>query len=148
MSADFQGKLKSFKVAGQAVASELERAYRGTGGNMTEIEEWKKQLDSANTPAAMTAVLKQATTLLGSKIDALGDQYSKGMGTTAGGLDLLNPKARDVYTRLTGQKPLGIKSGTSGMSFASEQEAAQAEAAGKIKKGDRITINGQSGVWQ
>ncbi len=32
-------------------------------------------------------------------------------------------------------------------SYASEQDAAAAAAAGKLKPGDRITINGQSGTW-
>lgn len=32
--------------------------------------------------------------------------------------------------------------------FATEQEAAAAAAAGKIKSGQRITVGGQSGVWQ
>ena len=36
----------------------------------------------------------------------------------------------------------------SGSAFASEAEAEAAAAAGKIKKGDKITVNGQSGVWQ
>jgi len=32
--------------------------------------------------------------------------------------------------------------------FGSEADAAAAAKAGKIKPGDRITINGQTGTWQ
>lgn len=38
--------------------------------------------------------------------------------------------------------------GSGGASFSTEAEATAAAAAGKIKKGDRITVGGQSGVWQ
>ncbi len=36
---------------------------------------------------------------------------------------------------------------TSVHAFASEADAAKAAAAGQIQKGDKITINGQSGTW-
>jgi hypothetical protein len=38
--------------------------------------------------------------------------------------------------------------GQGGMSFATEAEAAAAEQAGRLKKGQRVTVGGQSGVWQ
>jgi len=51
----------------------------------------------------------------------------------------------DTYTKRGGVQ---IKRGGGSSSFASEAEAEAAAASGKIKKGDRITVNGQSGVWQ
>lgn len=51
----------------------------------------------------------------------------------------------DTYTKRGGVQ---IKRGGGSSSFASEAEAEAAAAAGKIKKGDKITVNGQSGVWQ
>jgi hypothetical protein len=111
LSSDVKSKLNNFNVARQAVASELERAYRGTGGNMTEIEEWKKSIDNADSPEAVRAAIGQATQLLGSKIDSLGEQYSKGMGVTSKGLDLLTPKAAETFKKFTtpqeAQKPIG-----------------------------------------
>ncbi|HZQ71694.1 MAG TPA: hypothetical protein VFB08_02160 [Burkholderiales bacterium] len=104
VSPDLKGRLNAFNIARQAVSSEMERAYRGTGGNVTELEQWKKSLDSADSPQAMRAAIKEGVKLLSSKIDALGDQYNKGMGTTKQGLELLNPKARATYQRLLGDE--------------------------------------------
>jgi hypothetical protein len=103
VSPEFKGKLNSFNLAKQAVSSEMERAYRGTGGNMTEIEAWKKTLDSADSPTALRESIKMGVKLLESKINALGETYNKGMGTTSEALNLLDPKARATFSRLIGE---------------------------------------------
>lgn len=98
-----QTAIKNFNIARQAVVDEVERAYRGTGGSEAGIEEWKKSLSTADSPEALHAASKQLLHLLGSKLDALGDQYSKGMGTSKTGLELLSPKAQAVYDRAFGR---------------------------------------------
>lgn len=99
VSPDLKSRLNAFNLTRQAVASEMERAYRGTGGNVTEIEAWKKTLDNADSPQAIRASIKQGVQLLASKVEALGAQYSKGLGTTKEGLQLLDPKAQAIYQR-------------------------------------------------
>jgi hypothetical protein len=100
VSPDMAGRLKAFQLNANAVAEELERAYRGTGGNVAEIESWKSSFDSADSPAALRKVLQKAVTLLNSKIQALGTQYSQGMGTNQEGLTLLNPHSQEVYDQI------------------------------------------------
>jgi hypothetical protein len=40
--------------------------------------------------------------LLHSRIEAIGDQYNQGMGTTKDPLTLLNPKAQSVLNKISG----------------------------------------------
>lgn len=102
VSPDLKGRLNQFNITKQAVVSELERAYRGSGGSQADIEAWKQSLTDADSPQAIRAAIQQGVKLLGSKIEALGEQYNKGMGTTEDGFTLLNPKARETYQRLSG----------------------------------------------
>jgi hypothetical protein len=55
-------------------------------------------------------------------------------------------RAGNRWTKVGGGQPAAGPGGVA--SFASEAEAAAAAAAGKIKPGDRITVNGRSGTWQ
>lgn len=100
---DLKAKLNAFNIDKQAVVSEFERAYRGTGGNVTDLNEWKKSFDAADSPQAMKASVKEGLNLLESKIEALGDTYNKGMGTAKDGLELLSPKARATFNKLAGR---------------------------------------------
>lgn len=104
-SPELKSKLNKFNIDKQAVASEFERAYRGAGGSVTDIQAWKNSFSAADSPQAMRASLQEGVQLLGSKIDALGDTYNKGMGTTKEGLDLLAPHAKHAYEKLAGDLP-------------------------------------------
>lgn len=65
--------------------------------------------------------------------------------------DTLQQKAAARETAIQGMISAAgpaYKAGTKSLSFASESEAEAAAAAGKIKAGDKITVNGVSGTWQ
>jgi len=104
-SPELKGRLNKFNIDKQAVASEFERAYRGSGGSGADIQAWKQSFSAADSPEAMRASLQEGVQLLGSKIEALGDTYNKGMGTTKEGLDLLAPHAKQAYEKLSGEPP-------------------------------------------
>lgn len=101
-NADRGAKLSAFNTAKNAVEEELTRAFKGTGGSLTEVENWGKLLDSASSPAALKQVVHSAVNLLASRIDAVGEQYNKGMGTTSDPVKLLNPKAQKIWSQLNG----------------------------------------------
>lgn len=110
---DLKGRLNTFNLTRQAVASEMERAYRGTGGDLESLKAWKSTLDTADSPEAIRAAIKGGVKLLSSKIEALGDQYNKGMGTTKRGLELLNPSAQKTFKRFLGESDSTAQSGAS-----------------------------------
>lgn len=96
--------IKNFEVARTAVADELTRAFRGSGGNVHDLIQWESAINAANSPGQLKAAVKQAVELLRSRIEAVGDQYSKGMGKTTDPLELLSPKAKAGIQRLMGEK--------------------------------------------
>jgi hypothetical protein len=98
-------RVNNFQTAADAVADELERAFRGTAGAVTGIRNWRERLKANASPDQMAGAWKELVQLLDSRIESLGDQYSRGMGKTTDGLSLLSPHAREAYQHLTGRTP-------------------------------------------
>lgn len=104
----YQKGLKEFQTARTAVADELTRAFRGSGGNVHDIIQWENAINAADSPVALKAAVRAAAELLNSRITSIGDEYNRGMGTTKDPLELLNPKAAQAFQRmLEGSKPSG-----------------------------------------
>lgn len=99
-------RVVKFNTAKQAVADELTRAFRGTGGNVADIKGWEENLNAANSPEQLRGAVKQAVDLLRSRIEAVGQQYRRGMGTTADVMDLLTPSAKKTLASLPGGEDL------------------------------------------
>jgi hypothetical protein len=93
-------RIVRFETAKQAVADELTRAFRGTGGNVSDIKDWEKNLNAANSPEQLKAAIEQAVNLLGSRIESVGEQYRRGMGTTADVTELLTDAAKRTLADL------------------------------------------------
>lgn len=96
----YQEAQKRFAAARQAVTDELTRAFRGSGGNVHDIVGWEQTLNQADSPQAMHAAVKAAVDLLRSRIESVGDQYNRGMGTTRDPLTMLSPHAAATVKRL------------------------------------------------
>lgn len=101
-----------------ALASEARKVFAGTGGgNLTELLEWQKNFPLNGSPAQQKGAIQEFVGLLDSRLAALSDQYNRGMGRTAEPLMLLEPKARAIFEKLTGEKPensTGYQTGKSG----------------------------------
>lgn len=98
----YQIALKDFNTSKQAVIDELTRAFRGSGGNVYDLMEWEKSINATESPAALHAATRRAIELLRSRIEAVGDQYNRGMGKKTDPISLLSPKARATMERLEG----------------------------------------------
>lgn len=99
---DYQKALNSFRTSVNAVAAELTRAFRGTGGTLEEIKDWKEAINEADSPEALHASVRQGVDLLRSRIEAVGDQYNRGMKTSKDPIQLLSPRAREAIKMLEG----------------------------------------------
>lgn len=96
-SATGDPRVSNFQIARQAVADELTRAFRGSGGNVHDIKGWEAAINSAQSPQQLRGAIGQAAELLGSRISALQDQYNQSINsTTADPLPLLNPHAMEA----------------------------------------------------
>lgn len=96
----YQKAAANFSAAKNAVVDELTRAFRGSGGNVHDIESWESSINAADSPAALHQAVQRAVGLLKSRIDAVGEQYNRGMGTTAEPVQLLTPKSQHALARL------------------------------------------------
>jgi hypothetical protein len=98
----FDRKLKDFEAAKTAVVDEMTRAFRGTGGNVHDLIQWEKLLNAADSPEALHGVVKQGVELLRSRIEAVGDQYNRGMQkkVPTDPYDLLSPHAKETIDTL------------------------------------------------
>lgn len=104
-------RITAFNVARNAVADELTRAFRGTGGNESDIASWEKSLNAANSPAQLHAAIQMAVHLLDSRIQAIGQQYNRAMrfNAIADPTTLLSPNARATLARLGGTESAAPK---------------------------------------
>lgn len=98
-------RVKRFGIARDAVANELMRVFRQTGASTTEVEEWKHTIDSSDSPEQLHAAISTAVDLLNSRVQAIGDQYSRGMGQSKDPISLLSPHAQEVFNSLSGGAP-------------------------------------------
>lgn len=93
-------RVKQFENTRKAVADELTRVWRGTGGAEADIQAWLNTMSAAGSPAQLHGVIKNIGDLLESRLSAIQDQYKRGMGTTEQPLQFLTPEARSTLDRL------------------------------------------------
>lgn len=99
--------IKRFETARQAVASELERVYRGTGGSQGDINEWRNNLSPYDATDAKQTALKTAVSLMFGRINSAVDGYRASMGKNPPiGLGL-SPASMRVLRRM-GIDPTGL----------------------------------------
>lgn len=106
--------VKEFEVARQAVASELTRVFRGTGGALAEVKEWEHSVDAAGSPEQLEGAIQTATELLASRLESLQEQYRQGMGRSADVREFMTPKHQKDLDALLGIAPGGAGERTGG----------------------------------
>lgn len=97
-----QSAVGGFDTAKLAVSGEMAKVFRSVGMSQQEIEHWMDRLSSSQSPADFKSTIKTATDLMGGRLDAIGDQYTKGMGKSTQGLDLLSPDAKKQFQKIQG----------------------------------------------
>lgn len=100
--------ITKFEQTAGALAGELTQVYRQSGGAEADIQRYMAELDSSASLEQKQAAVANMTGLLKSRLDALNDQYNKGMGVASGGLDVLDKHSKEVLAKyLPGFKPDG-----------------------------------------
>lgn len=93
-----------YKQTAGALAGELTQVYRQSGGAEADIQRYLTELSPNASLAQKQAAIKNITELLNSRLQAIGDQYTKGMGTTAQPLQILDPLAQQALTKINGEQ--------------------------------------------
>lgn len=98
-------RVKKFKTTAMAFSAELAKVFKGTASpGVTEIKDWEKQVNENMSPEQMQGFIETAADLLNSRIEAVGDQYNRGMGKSSDPVRLLSPHAQELYRTL--ERPL------------------------------------------
>lgn len=98
-----QAAIANFNTVKGAVTSELVKSLRGSGGAEADIQYWQKRFDQADSPVALHTAVREAANLLGSRIEALTDQYNTGMGTSNQTVPGLSAHSSAALARLQGK---------------------------------------------
>lgn len=122
-----------FNTAKTAVASELTRVYRGTGGTGEEVNQAEKNLSSNSSPEQIKGAVHSSLNLMNGRIQAIDSNYRRVMGKNA---DTSGFYDEETVRRM---KDAGIKIGGEGKSVQSNNSPPEATI--KVKNAD-----GQSGT--
>ena len=71
---DFASKLRAFENKKLALSEELSKAFHG-GPSVTGVEEWKKNFNVAESPAALRSAVATAVKLLEGRLDEVNSNY-------------------------------------------------------------------------
>lgn len=93
-------RVNNFNMARNAVVDELTRVFRGTGGSESDIQAWKDNINSSQSPEQLRASVGKAVELLNSRLESLGAQYNRGMSRSDQPISLLAPHAQSVFNAL------------------------------------------------
>ena len=137
-------KVKNFNLTRDALAGEMTKAFRGTGGSEKDIEEMRANLNAANSPEQLRGAIGQAMKLLGSKAQSLNEQYKDAFGQAAPNFS--DPHVTGALQKLS---KAGIDLGPLGEAYnigsgAAQQSTAQPTATATGPNGQKIgLVNGQ-----
>lgn len=99
-SATGDARVSKFNMSRHAVVDELEKAFRGSGGTQTGIEEWKQSINSSQSPEQLRSAIGKGVELLNSRLQALGAQYNQGLSRSDEPISLLTPHSQAVFGAL------------------------------------------------
>lgn len=97
-----QTQLASVGAKAHALSEELAKVFRSSGMAESDVKAWESKIDTSATPATSNELISSAMDLMNGRLDALGQKYNQGMGTSKNPIQLLSPKAQAAYQRLSG----------------------------------------------
>lgn len=99
----YQKSLADYDKSGQAIASELAKAFQGSGAVALEsIRAWKSGLDPLASPVTQLSSVAASIRLLSGGIEALGNEWNRGMGPASqrDPYSWMSPKSRDLFDKI------------------------------------------------
>jgi len=93
------GALTKLKTNADAVANELESLFRNSGGSLSGVEEWRKNISDNASPEQAKAFIDKALELMSSRLGAIDSQYQNVMGKPRE-FSVLNNKSKQVLQKM------------------------------------------------
>lgn len=99
-------EINNAELAIQAMGNELMRVFRQVNASQAEVEAWEKKFNAAKgSPEQLKGALRTGAELLKGRVDAVNDQWKRGMNTEEDFPNILSPKSRQAL------KGLGVSMG-------------------------------------
>lgn len=140
------GGVKEFEIARNGVTNELGTVFRSHGMSDSEVHSWKDQLNNSASPQQFRSMIGRALSMLESRVDALNDQWRRGMGSEpADFLGKKRDKLEEIRQWANGTEAPAAAPGAAPAQaappanmprFNSPLDATEAVRMGKIKRGD------------
>lgn len=92
--------INDFNTIRDNLVDEVTKFYNPTSGTLAERQERKHTMSSDLGPDQLKSSLLEQINLMSSKLDALDDQYQKGMSTTGKKYEFLSPKTRAALVKI------------------------------------------------
>jgi hypothetical protein len=93
-------RVVAFNNAATAVENELASVFKGTGAPTDqEVKQWRSNLNSSQSPEQIKAGLNTAVELMGGRIQAMTDQYERGLGQPKD-FKILSDKSRTILNKI------------------------------------------------
>lgn len=74
-------RVVEFLTAANAVVNEVAKVFKGTGATSdSEIKEWRHAINSSQSPEQIRAAISTMVELIGGRLNALNDKWTRGMG--------------------------------------------------------------------
>ena len=99
LSAIGDSRVVAFNTAATAVESELASVFKGMGATDQEIKVWRENINSSQSPEQLKGAIDTAIELMGSRLQALTNQYELGVGKPKD-FKILSDKSRQILSNL------------------------------------------------
>lgn len=130
---DMQSAVANFNFYKVAVANELTKVFRGSNGAEADVQAWLKQLDSAKSPTELHATVRSMVDGMQSRVEALTNQYSVGMGRVYDTVPGISPHTKTLLASLRGD---------------STASTTQPTVAVNPKTGERVVYDPAAQAWK
>jgi len=86
------GDLKAFNENAQAVADELTRVFRATGGSENDVKSWRENLSDTNSASENQKALQKGVDLMAGQVKGIFEQYKRGMNGAEPKMPIISPE--------------------------------------------------------
>jgi len=144
------------QAAKQSIAAEIVKAISNVSGALADRQEAESILNLSATPEQMRGTVNTLRGLIGGRFNSALHMFRVGTGRNDKAFfEMLTPEAKKTFGKYAdvssapSSAPAAAAEPTASIpSFSTEAEAEAAVKAGKIKKGDKVTIGGVTGTWE
>lgn len=110
----YQDAIADYETKRKAVADEAAKVFAGSTSALADREEWMKMYSPTAPMNVQVQKIRSTVDLVDSRLNAIADQYNRGMSTNRQAYDLIEPKYKAIFDRMRHADPEKEKAAASG----------------------------------